>query len=186
MGQADRSAALAANKRVSMEDRFWIRTSAIAEIVSSVAVLATLIYLAIQIRQNTEAIHSQSRQALLTSAQSELFLRVQYPEMDMALTKSEIPSEKEQLMINSWLVGMLRARQFSWLQYNAGIIDRAQWDTEIVVISNILSTPRARDWWKKVGRVSFAEDFVAFVDDLLMDRPATLGHWQTLGNWAER
>jgi len=168
-----------------MSDHLWVRSSAIAEIVSSVAVLVTLIYLSVQIQQNTEAIHSQSRQAVLSSAQDELFLRVQFPEMDMALVKDEIPTQREQLMLNSWLVGALRARQFSWLQYNAGTIDEAQWNTEVVVISNVLSTPRARQWWEKIGRASFAPDFGAFVDGVIRDQSPSLEFWQNLGTWAE-
>ena len=127
-----------------MNEYHWARWSAIAEITSSIAVLATLIYLTVQIQQNTKATQSQSRQAVLESAQNEIFMRIQYPEIDRALAQTEIPTEVEQLRINSWLVGVLRGREFSWLQYMNGVIDEAQWNTELTVISIVLSTPRAR------------------------------------------
>jgi hypothetical protein len=169
-----------------MNEYHWARWSAIAEITSSIAVLATLIYLTVQIEQNTRATQSQSRQAVLESAQNEIFMRIQYPEIDRALAQTEIPTEDEQLKINSWLVGVLRGREFSWLQYMNGVIDEAQWNTELTVISIVLSTPRARQWWEKVGRGSFSEGFVDFVDETIKDEPPNVDFWKSLGNWAER
>jgi hypothetical protein len=45
----------------------WQTGAAIAEIVAAVAVIASLIYLAIQIRQNNALLRSGSRQALVTN-----------------------------------------------------------------------------------------------------------------------
>ncbi|NND56812.1 MAG: hypothetical protein HKN57_06135 [Xanthomonadales bacterium] len=45
----------------------WETGAAIAEILAAVAVIASLIYLATQIRQNNELLRSESRQALVTN-----------------------------------------------------------------------------------------------------------------------
>jgi hypothetical protein len=45
----------------------WQAGAAIAEIFAAVAVIASLIYLAAQIRQNNELLKSESRQALVTN-----------------------------------------------------------------------------------------------------------------------
>lgn len=96
--------------------------SALGTIIGGVAVFATLVYLAVQVRQNTAAINAQSRQTVLAAAQTEIFIRIQHPDLDIAMVQDDVPSIEEQVKINSWLAGTLRAREFSWLQYNQGFI----------------------------------------------------------------
>jgi hypothetical protein len=64
----------------------WTKLSAIAEIMSSVAILLTLVYLALQnqqiafqTRQNTQALEASSRQGALDSAAEEGWIGVEGP-----------------------------------------------------------------------------------------------------------
>jgi len=57
----------------------WSKASAAAEILSSVAILATLVYLAIEIQQSAEATQANTRQAMLASDQQFLELLVDSP-----------------------------------------------------------------------------------------------------------
>lgn len=45
----------------------------LAQIVGTILVVASLVYVAKQLRQNTDAIHAQSRQAILNAPQREIF-----------------------------------------------------------------------------------------------------------------
>ena len=45
----------------------WTKASAIAETLSSVAILITLVYLVVEIQQNAEATQAETRQAILDS-----------------------------------------------------------------------------------------------------------------------
>ena len=55
------------------------KLSAIAELISSVAVVVTLVYLAVHTQQNTTAIQASIRQAMLTDDR-ELFLsQIEFP-----------------------------------------------------------------------------------------------------------
>ena len=54
----------------------WTKWSAVAEIVSSIAILVTLGYLAIQTSQNTQAC---IRQSMLTDEREMLFKQMDYP-----------------------------------------------------------------------------------------------------------
>ena len=75
----------------------WEAVSALGTIIGSVAVLVTLIYLAVQVQQNTEAIKAQSRQTVLSAAQAEIFLRIQFPELEIAMTQDDVPTREEQV-----------------------------------------------------------------------------------------
>ena len=45
----------------------------LSEIISSVAIVVTLIYLTVEVRQNTNALHAQSRESVLVAGHTELF-----------------------------------------------------------------------------------------------------------------
>ena len=72
----------------------WTKVSAAAEILSSVAILATLVYLAIEIQQSAEANQANTRQAILASDQQFLELLVDSPEIHLLWYKLELSDEK--------------------------------------------------------------------------------------------
>ena len=141
-----------------------------SQLLSSFAVLVTLVYLAIEIKQNTAALHAQTRQALLSGGQSELFQITEHPDISINYTKGDLAQE-EYVKLSSYLLAIMRAREFAWLQYQNGIIDEGQWYTERGVIEFNLTFKRTRIWWEKIGRSFYSPEFVAFVDKLIKGKP---------------
>ena len=119
----------------------------LSEIVSSIAIVVTLVYLTVEIRQNTNALYAESRQSVLTAAQTELFVLVENPNLIVSVAKDDPLTEEEQVALGAWLAAAMRAREFSWLQYRDGVIDEAQWETEVIIIRWLLDSERTRDWW---------------------------------------
>jgi hypothetical protein len=154
-----------------------------SEIVSSIAIVVTLIYLTVEVRQNTDALHAQSRQSVLNSGQSELFAMLDYPGIVKSITKKEPLTSDEHIRLNMILVAMMRGREFSWLQYQNGIIDETQWQTELAVIIFVFDSQRTRDWWEKVGRNAFSDQYSEFVDSLIQNNPPTEVLWKSITNW---
>ncbi len=158
----------------------------LSEIVSSIAIVVTLIYLTVEIRQNTSALNAQSRQAVLESAQTELFMLMDNPEITVAMTKTEFLSPEEQIRLDNFFTASLRAREFAWLQFQDGSIDESQWSTEFAVLLSILDTQLSRDWWDGLGRFVFSEEFGAYIDDLLLQHEATETIWTASSSWSKR
>ena len=148
------------------------------EAVGLAAIVASLVFLALEIRQNTNALFAESRQSVLNAAQTELLVLTENPDLILAVLDDDPLTEGEQVKLSAWLTAAMRAREFSWLQYRDGIIDEAQWDTEVVVILWILDTPRTRDWWENIGQFSYSAGFVEFVGELLNDNPTTGDSWR--------
>ena len=87
-----------------------------SEIVSSIAVLVTLVFLTIGVRQNTSALQAQSRQAVLSSAQSELRVMFEHPEVGVYMaTTGPIESAEDHVRLNAWFTDIFRSREFAWL-----------------------------------------------------------------------
>lgn len=144
----------------------------IGEFVSSIVILITLIYLSLQIRQNTNAIHSQSRADIYRGAQEELWRNIEYPDITINLIDPDREmSIEEKVRLDAWLAASMRAREFAWLQYQNGSIDELQWKSECEVVRVILGSKRSRAWWKSLGRLGFSEEFVLFVEELIANEP---------------
>ncbi|MDH3439947.1 MAG: hypothetical protein OEM63_04280 [Gammaproteobacteria bacterium] len=92
----------------------------ITEIVTSIAILATLVYLAVEINQNTKALHGQTRQAVLDASQIEIFEFADNPDLAINIVKEGPLSEAESVQLHMTLVATMRLREFSWLQFRKG------------------------------------------------------------------
>lgn len=151
---------------------------------ANVAVLIGIVFVAYEIQQNTEATHAQTREAVLAAAQIEL----QSVRADPNLIRSivcECPlSEDEQIRLYTWLVSVMKIREFSWLQRRSGIIDDAQWSSELAVTRAITQAPRVRMWWRRLGNQTVGEEFRAFVDQLMAEVPASNGIYEAQMQWA--
>ena len=74
------------------------KLSAMAELVSSVAIVVTLIYLAVQTQQTNIALHAASREATMMADVTMLAAAIENPKINVNLEKAEITDiEREQL-----------------------------------------------------------------------------------------
>jgi hypothetical protein len=156
-----------------------------SEIASSVAVVITVIFLTIGVKQNTSALKAQTGQAVLASAQAELGVMMENPEVAVYLsTNDPLTTVEEHIRLNAWFTSIFRSREYSWLQYQSGAIDEAQWGTEVNVIMAILDSSRYRTWWSSLGKNYFGESFVGFVDQKISEVPASDRLWSSITSWS--
>jgi len=154
----------------------------ISEIVSSIAIVVTLIYLTVEVQQNTNALLAQSRETVLATAQQALGYQIDNPEIALSIIKREPLTPEEMIRLNAWYVGIMRTREYIWAQYQSGIIDEPQWQTELAVLQVLLQPVRTRNWWNKLGRPVFGPEFVAFVDQQVADVPTSDELWKQFIN----
>ena len=149
----------------------WTKASAAAEILSSIAILATLVYLAIEIQQNAEAAEANTRQAILASDQQFLEQIVDKPELHLLWYKPEL-SDEERVSLSYFLISHFRMRENNWVQYQNGILDDRTWRSYRGSILAVLAAPRTRGWWHDFGvERLFDARFIAVVDELIADSP---------------
>ena len=139
----------------------------LAEIVGAAVVVITLIYLSLQLRQNNALLRSQSRQAQLSSDQSSLLVALKHGDVIRKMDSNETLTEDEQFRLSIVFAIDMRNREFEYLQYKEGLLDRAAWESfrEIIVMNH--GTKKGRRWWDTIGRQIFDAEFVADVDKLL-------------------
>ena len=147
---------------------------ALGEFISSVVVLITLIYLAIQVRQGNLLAKSQARQRMVEHAQTELYTQIKDLSITHAVVKEGPLSEEEQAKLSLFLTEFMRQREWEWFQFQDGVIDKDVYRAYHQVIEIFLSQERTRKWWASIGRFAFNESFAIEVDRMLENvKPST-------------
>ena len=149
----------------------WTKTSAVAETLSSVAILITLVYLVVEIQQNAEATQADTRQAILDSDQQFLEFYIDSPELSVIQYKAEL-SDDERIRLSYLMITFVRMRESNWLQYVNGTLDDVTWQAYRLSLIAQLSTPQTRTWWENFGveRI-YNSEFISLVDELLANQP---------------
>lgn len=149
----------------------WTKMSALSEILSSIAVLATLIYLTIGIKQNTEALQAGTRQAVMESDQQTIFAAIDHSDLWLSMTKDNL-TDAEKIRLSAYLTAFLREREFVWRQYLRGALDEETWISYQKGIVANLSGPQSRKWWQyHSNHGTFPQAFTEFVNGLLGNAP---------------
>ncbi len=153
-------------------------------LLANFGVLVGIGFLAYEIRQNTQATHAQTREAVLAATQAELQAVRDDPNLIHSIVKDGPLTADEQIKLYTWLVSALRVREFSWLQRQDGVIDESQWNSELAVTLAILQAPRVRQWWSSVGNKTVSEEFRNFIEEQIRDLPVSNGIYDEQMRWA--
>lgn len=150
----------------------------VAQIAGVIVVAATLIFLTIQVRQGTVLLRSESRQTQLANDQTGVYKFVEFPELGRILSQAETPSFEEKTKVIFWMIGQMRAREYEWLQYKSGAMDKESWETYRGVIYFVLGTERARALWGLTAGY-FNAGFAAMVEEMVREVPP-IEYWSEL------
>jgi hypothetical protein len=156
----------------------------LGEFISAVAVVLSLVYLAFQVRQNTQSLRTENyaraldRVAALQarlSADPELALIISRGVLD---TSSLSPQQRIQF---TWaFYEMFGAFEFMYDQAQAGALPAHVWERWSATLSWWVSLPGVQSWWR--GKPApFGSGFSAFVETRLIAGPsdaAAARRWQ--------
>ncbi len=137
------------------------------EFVSSIAVLATLAYLAIQVRQNAGASRVAAGQSVLTALNSSLIAAASTPEFSHTILDGQIDfkslSEGEQKQFVVFMLAWFRGLEQAHLAYRLGQISDGEWGGHAAHISGLMKSEGVQRWWQ-TRRAVFSPEFQDFVD----------------------
>ena len=138
----------------------------LGELIAAVATVATLVYLAIQLKQNTSALKSQT---------------FQQSSMDMSLTANSVSSDRElakiiikaengiaslssdeKLRFHFWMLVAVRRFEAIYIQALYGSIEKDRIEGFETSILSLLSNV-GNEWWN-LTKSAFSNDFIGYVD----------------------
>jgi len=142
----------------------------IGDITASIAVVASLIYVARQVKQNTQANFANSRNTMLEADLDVLQDGWTHPALFDWRFKSELTIE-EKVRLEQWLIKLMRTREHQWLQLRNGLLDEQTWKAYLPGVTVNLCFPRTRAWWNFVKDRYFDGEFVSQIDRILSETP---------------
>ena len=146
------------------ENMAWENGAAIAQVVSAIAVLVTLVYLAIQAKQTNNALLAASRQGTM-AAEVEV-LSASFSSVDVPSLIVKVPAELtpgEDFAVGAWCAAFVRVREFAWFQYKAGILDESAWRSYVGPTKRLLGLPSLVKWWAQFAQ-EVDPEFRAYID----------------------
>ena len=151
----------------------------IGEFVAAVATVATLVYLAAQVRQNTRALRSSTFQDISTQMAQNVEPIVSSAEVAEVLVKGlsglSALSPGERLRFQSVLVMSFRRMEAVYVHAQIGSIDRELSLGFERSMLTMLKSPGEAEWWA-TAKVTFGRSFAAHVDGWLAENESSDVH----------
>ena len=139
----------------------WVSVSA------NLAVLLGLIFVAIQIKQNTAALRGAAYQSWLATNTG----------LNMAITSGNLGavlaaghadpknlSEDTFIPYAMWVMSFMQMAQATDYLYRAGAIEHNLWEIEIQRAAGHLGIPAVRQWWDAGGKTQLTPEFVKLLE----------------------
>ncbi len=143
----------------------------IGEFVAAIATLATLLYLAIQIRQNTRSVRAASYHAIngmLVSINQSIAENAEVARIEMIGGDDPTAlSDEERRRFAYLLANRFRLFDSLYYQFRLGLLEERMWKAYRRVITQYLSQPGVAVWWRSGVAGGYQDTFVAEVDSLL-------------------
>lgn len=146
---------------------------AIGDLVGGIAVLVTLVYLAIQIKQNTKVHASLIRQNFYDATQQQILHGVESTDFNELINRSwtteDQLSDSEQTQVWRHMQGVLMGYQGAFEQYKSGALPENDWALAKLFLRSfwLLDGKAKNDAWESMTRGGFFhQDFLDEVDSL--------------------
>jgi hypothetical protein len=148
----------------------WEAIGAVAELLGAVGVIASLVYLALQIRQNTRSLHANTFQTVADSSIHRMMNLAQDDELADRFIRGMIDPSDLQGHVRFQFDLLMRANfkgyENYFYQHTKGMLDDESWNAQKEIIRVSVSPPGAPIWWGQ-NRHLFRHDFGQLVDSLL-------------------
>ncbi len=141
----------------------------VAEIVGAVAVVVSLIYVGLGVRQNTDAIQVANHQAIVAmDMEKNSWLRDSEFSATLLNARQDIgslsPAELEQ--VSTFSADTFNAWEFAFLTYNSGAVEEFIWRGWDGFYRSMLQEDPYRWFWKGSGE-NFSPDFNSYIESII-------------------
>ena len=149
-----------------MNEINWTKWSAVSEVLSAVAIVATLVYLAVQTQQTNNALRANSRAALMTADMDFLLANADDGDaLAMAYISGDFsnltPGQEAQAKLS--LNAFFRIREYAWFQHRDGLLDDEALDAFLAPLFFTREGFRLSHWHEVSAQLDPA--FVKYVND---------------------
>ena len=146
----------------------WEAIGAMGEIIGAITVVATVAYLAVQVRTAARATAIESKVATSRAYCDYLGQLIQSPDLNSLFLRGRedlAPLESEEYFRFSNLAfqgfSMFSAAHF---QYRESVLNESDWYEHRAIVKFWLRGAGVRQWWSKAGQHMFGPDFAKYIE----------------------
>lgn len=148
----------------------WNAVAAIAELIGAVGVVATLLYLGLQVRQNTKAMRTATFQTIIGFATGFAESIARDSEMSrifqLGISSFDALNESERFRFHFQMIALLRRYENVHYQSTMKLLDDADWQGLRTSFDALMHQAGSRKWWALNSKL-FNPRFCAFVETRL-------------------
>jgi hypothetical protein len=139
----------------------------VAEIAAAIAVVVTLVYVAAQVKLNTQSNNASAYQLWLASN-----LQVNAAASDESMSKTIASGHEDSANLSKddfikfalWQMSFFQHVQAIDYLYRTGSLDHALWRSEVDRAALHLTLPGVRQWWDAGGKTQLTAAFVELIE----------------------
>jgi hypothetical protein len=152
----------------------WEAIGAIGELAGAVGVIASLAYLAAQVRQNTRSVRGEMYDSIVSSvvdlveplAQDQKLARL----FETAVEDWEGVSFEDRSRLVYLLFSVFKEFENLFYQHRQGTLDPGLWEGWDNLILSYYSMTGVQTWWQ-MRRRAFSRDFREYLESCVIDKP---------------
>jgi hypothetical protein len=148
--------------------------ASLASFVSSIAVLVSLLFVGLQIRQsnrNQRSLMQQGRSARNVDLLSRL-TDPKLSEIMLRINNGETLPDAEYYVLYGYMASVFWSYEDSFFQFRSGTLDAKSWASDVATLKRLLSRPAYRAVWRAV-RDAIDEEYGSFLDGLAAEARQT-------------
>ena len=147
-------------------------------LLANFAVIAGIVFLAVELRQNTKQLELQSYQSWV-AANTDLNIAISNPDLSAIVSQGHANSanltSETSIAYAMFHMSMLQMAQSTHYLYMEGSLNKELWESEMDRAAGILSIPGVRQWWDAGGKTQLTPSFVEFLESREPD--VTIWYW---------
>ncbi len=143
----------------------------IANILASCAVVLSLAFIGVQLRQNAQLTRMAAAQTSAQLLSTNLGRIIESPDLAELITKDGAPecwSRAELLRVTNFLSASFRHYEVLHTHRRFGVFEEELWGGTEARLRDSLSTPAIRDWWAD-SKPFYARSFVRYVESIVAE-----------------
>ena len=138
----------------------------LGELIAAIATVATLVYLALQIRQNAKSVRGSVAQGVIESEIATAALIAQHPGIyGRGNSNPTELNDEEQIVYEQIVFIEITQTWNAFAQYKDGLMNKTVFAAFQVAWANSMQVPGFRSYWAKI-REEFPQDFCQYVDGI--------------------
>jgi hypothetical protein len=148
----------------------WNAVSAFAELLASLGVIVSLIYVSVQIRQNSRVTETSNYQQIMEYQNSVITTIIDNADAaniyNRGLESFLSLSEDEKTRFHMMMTPIITGSQMNFQLHNRRLMDDELFEGQRSSFLKMFDSPGVREWWQS-NKMWFHKDFVAYLDSFL-------------------